>query len=152
MSSTIPLPPREGLCNRSCSNKHTHMETFCRRADNFKVYGPSQKFPGCPRNREKPGPAPNFEVQSPRVHHARVKIQSDSWTTCIVVCWSSEGELLCHLDDLRSIVTHLADSFMGLPDAHAIRKSLTAKSKVLLPVSEFTPDPQRFLASFEFTP
>ena len=24
MSSTIPLPPRDQLCNRYCSNKHTH--------------------------------------------------------------------------------------------------------------------------------
>ena len=26
MSSNIPLPPREQLCNRSCINKHTHGE------------------------------------------------------------------------------------------------------------------------------
>ena len=24
MSSTIPLPPRQQLCSRYCSNKHTH--------------------------------------------------------------------------------------------------------------------------------
>ena len=27
MSSTLLLPPREQLCNRSCSNKHTHTGT-----------------------------------------------------------------------------------------------------------------------------
>jgi hypothetical protein len=29
--STIPLPPREQLCNRYCSNKHTHTNVPCLR-------------------------------------------------------------------------------------------------------------------------
>jgi hypothetical protein len=64
MSSTIPLPQREQLCNRYCSNKHTLRRVYHRVAKGTSAMisdsdvehladiasGPS----GCPRNRETP--------------------------------------------------------------------------------------------------
>ena len=44
MSSTIPLPPREQLCNRYCSNKHTHSSTRYYSKKDTHTLSPREQF------------------------------------------------------------------------------------------------------------
>jgi hypothetical protein len=93
LSSTIPLPPREQLYNRYCSNKHTPLR-------------------------------PSVDTGAGDRGGACAKFAVATETLC---CREDAGETSAIISD--TTVEHPADSFQGLPDAHAIVKHLSTKQR-----------------------
>jgi len=78
MSFTVPLPPRTQLCNRSCSNKHTHkqwrVQQRCPRPDQLSPASSAHR--GC---RESPSPLLRASALH-RLRHGMGHLQQDSQT------------------------------------------------------------------------